>query len=39
VPVEEVAARDLRVGDVVRLGDPQAHRVDGVVVIDDSVGP
>jgi hypothetical protein len=32
VPVEEVAARDLRAGDVVRLDDPQAHRVERVVL-------
>jgi hypothetical protein len=37
VPVDEVAARDLSVGDVIRLGDPQAHRVDRVVAVDDSV--
>jgi hypothetical protein len=35
--VDEVVARDLRVGDVVRLDDPQAHRVERAVVIDDRV--
>jgi hypothetical protein len=31
VPVDEVAAGVLRAGDVVRLDDPQAHRVERVV--------
>jgi hypothetical protein len=31
VPVDEVAACDLPVGDVVRLDDPQAHRVERVM--------
>jgi len=30
-PMEDVAARDLGAGDVVRLDDPQAHRVERVV--------
>jgi hypothetical protein len=30
VPIEDVAASDLRAGDVVRLEDPQAHRVERV---------
>ena len=37
VPVDEVAARDLRVGDVVRLDDPQAHRVERVVLVEGRV--
>lgn len=37
VPIEEVAARYIRVGDVVRLDDPQAHRVDRVVRVDARV--
>jgi hypothetical protein len=37
VPVDEVAARELRVGDVVRLDDPQAHRVERIVHVDARV--
>jgi hypothetical protein len=37
VPVDVVAARDLRVGDIVRMDDPQAHRVERVVAIEESV--
>jgi hypothetical protein len=37
VPVDEVVARDLQVGDVVRLDDPQAHRVERVVLVDRRV--
>jgi len=35
--VEEVVARDLRVGDVVRLADPQAHRVERLVIVEARV--
>jgi hypothetical protein len=34
VPIDHVLARGLRVGDVVRLDDPQAHRVERVMVVD-----
>jgi hypothetical protein len=37
VPIEDVAAPDVRVGDVVRLDDPQAHRVKRVVRVDARV--
>jgi hypothetical protein len=37
VPIEDVAAHDVRVGDVVRLDDPQAHRVERVVRVDSRV--
>ena len=37
MPVDEVAARDLQAGDVVRLDDPQAHRVERVVLVDGRV--
>jgi hypothetical protein len=37
VPVDEVAAHDLRAGDVVRLDDPQAHRVERVALVDGRV--
>jgi hypothetical protein len=37
VPVDEVAAGLLRAGDVVRLDDPQAHRVERVVLVDGRV--
>jgi hypothetical protein len=33
-PIDEVAARDLAVGDVVRLDDPQAHRFEEVMIVD-----
>jgi hypothetical protein len=36
-PIDEVAARDLAVGDVVRLDDPQAHRVEEVMIVDGRV--
>ena len=32
--MEAVAAGELRAGDVVRLDDPQAHRVERVVLLD-----
>ena len=35
--MDEVAAALLRAGDVVRLDDPQAHRVDRVVLVDGRV--
>jgi hypothetical protein len=35
--MDEVAARDLQAGDVVRLDDPQAHRVERVVLVDGRV--
>jgi hypothetical protein len=34
VSIQDVAARDLGAGDVVRLDDPQAHRVERVVRVD-----
>jgi hypothetical protein len=37
VPVDEVAAGVLRAGDVVRLDNPQAHRVERVVLVDGRV--
>jgi hypothetical protein len=37
VPVDRVAARALVVGDVVRLADPQAHRVERVMIADGRV--
>ncbi len=37
VPVDEVAAGDLRAGDVVRVEDPEAQRVDRVVLVDGRV--
>jgi hypothetical protein len=37
VAVDEVAAGVLRAGDVVRLDDPQAHRVERVVLVDRGV--
>jgi hypothetical protein len=35
--VHEVAARDLVPGDLVRLDDPQAHRVERVLIAADRV--
>jgi hypothetical protein len=35
--VDEVAAGVLRAGDVVRIDDPQAHRVERVVLVDGCV--
>ena len=35
--MDQVAARDLQAGDVVRLDDPQAHRVERVVLADGRV--
>jgi hypothetical protein len=32
-PIEDVEAGDLRAGDVVRVDDPQAHRVERVVCV------
>ena len=37
MPVELVAARALVLGDVVRLADPQAHRIERVLLTDDRV--
>jgi hypothetical protein len=37
VPIEEVAARDIAAGDVVRLDDPQAQRVERAVHVDGRV--
>jgi hypothetical protein len=37
VPVDQVAARELDVGDVVRLDDPQAHRVETVMIAEGRV--
>jgi hypothetical protein len=37
VPVQDVAARDIAAGDVVRLDDPQAHRVERAVHVDGRV--
>ena len=37
MPVELVAARALVLGDVVRLADPQAHRIERVLIADDRV--
>jgi hypothetical protein len=37
VPIQDVAAHDVRVGDVVRLDDPQAHRVERVVRVEARV--
>jgi hypothetical protein len=35
--IDQVLARDLRMGDVVRLDDPQAHRVERVMIVDARV--
>ena len=37
MPVDQVAARELDVGDVVRLDDPQAHRVETVMIAEGRV--
>jgi hypothetical protein len=37
VPVDQVAARELVVGDVVRLADPQAHRVERAMIAEGQV--
>jgi hypothetical protein len=37
VPIEDVADHDVRVGDVVRLDEPQARRVERVVGVDARV--
>jgi hypothetical protein len=37
VPVDQVAARDIVVGEVVRLEDPQAHRVERVMITDGRI--
>jgi hypothetical protein len=37
VPVQDVAVRDLAAGDVVRLDDPQAQRVERAVHVDGRV--
>jgi hypothetical protein len=37
VPVDQVAARELAVGDVVCLSGPQTHRVERVMIADGRV--
>jgi hypothetical protein len=37
VPIKDVAARDIAAGDVVRLDDPQAQRVEDAVHVDGRV--
>jgi len=37
VPIEDVAAREIAAGDVVRLDDPQAQRVERAVHVDGRV--
>ena len=37
VPIQDVAARDIAAGDVVRLDDPQAQRVQRAVHVDGQV--
>jgi hypothetical protein len=37
VPIQDVAARDIAAGDVVRLDDPQAQRVERAVHVDGRV--
>jgi hypothetical protein len=37
VPIEDVAARDIAAGDVVRLDDPQARRVERAVHVDGRI--
>jgi hypothetical protein len=37
VPIDQVAASDLAVGDVVRLDDPQAHLVERMMIVDARV--
>jgi hypothetical protein len=37
VPVDEVVAGQQNVGDVVRLDDPQAHRVQRLVIVEGRV--
>ena len=37
MPVDQVAGQVLAVGDVIRLADPQAHRVERVLVTDGRV--
>jgi hypothetical protein len=37
VPVDRVGGLALVVGDVVRLGEPQAHRVERVMIADGQV--
>jgi hypothetical protein len=37
VPIHDVAARDIAAGDVVRLDDPQAQRVERVAHLDGRV--
>jgi hypothetical protein len=37
VPIEDVAAREIAAGDVVRLDDPQAQRVERAAHVDGQV--
>ena len=37
MPVRDVAARDIAAGDVVRLDDPQAQRVERAVHVDGRI--
>jgi hypothetical protein len=37
LPVDEVVARNLKVGDVVRLDDPQSHHVERLVIVEDGI--
>jgi hypothetical protein len=37
VPIQDVAARDIAAGDVVRLDDPQAQRVERAVYVEGRV--
>jgi hypothetical protein len=37
VPIEDVAAREIAAGDVVRLDDPQAQRVERAVHVDGRI--
>jgi hypothetical protein len=37
VPIQDVAARDIAAGDVVRLDDPHAQRVERVMHVDGRV--
>jgi hypothetical protein len=37
VPIQDVAARDIAAGDMVRLDDPQAQRVERAVHVDGRV--
>ena len=37
MPIEDLAARDIGAGDVVRLDDPQAHRVERMMRVGGRV--